>query len=166
MKKLITLLLLAMLPFATQAQTRFGYLSYDEAIKTMPDYALAQKNLETLRAQYDNEVKRAEDEFNKKYAEFLEEQADLAPAIRKKRQSELQELLDRNIAFKKDADRLLAQAEADMYNPLRQKLNAILRKIGQERGYAFILNTDNNALPFVSEAYGEDINEAVKAAVK
>lgn len=162
MKKLIALLLFSLLPFAMQAQTRFGYISYDKAIKAMPDYAIAQKNLETLKAQYDNEVKRAEEEFNQKYAEFLDEQASLAPAIRKKRQAELQDLLDRNIAFKKDADRLLAQAEADMYNPLRQKLNAALQQLGQERGYAFIINTDNNALPFINLAYGEDLNGVVK----
>lgn len=162
MKRLFSLLLLALLPFAMQAQMRFGYLSYDKAIKATPDYAVAQNNLASLKAQYDNEVKRAEEEFNEKYAEFLEEQATLAPAIRKKRQAELQELLDRNIAFKKDADRLLAQAEADMMSPLRQKLNATLQQIGQERGYAFILNTDNNALPFVNSAYGEDLNGVMK----
>lgn len=163
MKKLIIFFLFIMLPFAVHAQVRFGYLSYSEAIKTMPDYAIIQKNISSLKAQYDNEIKRAEDEFNLKYEQFLEGQRSFAPSIMKKRQSELQELLDRNVAFKKDADRLLRQAEDDMYGPLRQKLDAVLRKIGQERGYAFILNTDNNALPFVSQAYGEDITEVVKS---
>lgn len=165
MKKLIVFLLFATLPFIAQAQMRFGYLSYSEAIKTMPDYALMQSNLSSLKTQYDNETKRAEDEFNQKYEQFLEGQRDFAPSILKKRQSELQELLDRNVAFKKDADRLLRQAEDDMYTPLRQKLDAVLNKIGQERGYAFILNTDNDALPFVNPAYGEDITEEVKTAM-
>lgn len=163
MKKLIIFFLFVTLPFAVQAQMRFGYLSYSEVIKAMPDYAIMQKNLSSLKTQYDNEIKRAEDEFNLKYEQFLEGQRSFAPSIMKKRQSELQELLDRNVAFKKDADRLLRQAEDDMCSPLRQKLDAVLKKIGQERGYAFILNTDNNALPFVSPAYGEDITEVVKS---
>ena len=41
-----------LLPLAAAAQMKFGYLSYSEAIKAMPDYAVMQKNLESLRAQY------------------------------------------------------------------------------------------------------------------
>lgn len=162
MKKLILFLFLLMLPFAAGAQMRFGYFSYGDALKAMPDYAVVQKNLSSLKAQYENETKRAEEEFNQKYESFLEGQADFAPAILKKRQAELQDLLNKSISFKKEADRLLKQAEADMYTPLKNKLNAALRRIGQERGYAFILNTDNEALPFVNSAYGEDISTLVR----
>lgn len=162
MKKNIFLLFFLLLPLAAAAQLKFGYLSYGEAIKSMPDYGVAQKNIESLRAQYDNEIKRAEDEFNSKYESFLDGQAGFAPAILKKRQAELQDLLDKNVAFKKEADRLLRQAEGDMYAPLRARLDAILKKIGLERGYAFILNTDNDALPFINPENGEDINEVVK----
>lgn len=162
MKKNIFLLLFFLLPLAASAQLKFGYLSYGEAIKSMPGYSVAQKNIESLRAQYDNEIKRAEDEFNAKYESFLDGQASFAPAILKKRQAELQDLLDKNVAFKKEADRLLRQAEADAYAPLRTRLDATLKKIGQDRGYAFILNTDNNALPFVNPESGDDINAVVK----
>ena len=48
-----------------------------------------------------------------------------------------------------------------MYAPLRSELDAMLAKLGRERGYAFILNADGNALPFVNMAYGEDITETV-----
>lgn len=173
MKKTILLLLLALLPFvagaqATQqpAQIKFGYLSYNEALKAMSDYAVMQKNLESLRAQYAGETKRAEDEFNAKYEEFLEGQKDFAPVILDKRQSELQELLNKNIAFKKEAERLLVQAESDMMAPLKKKLNSILSKIAHDRGLALIVNTDNDALPFIDPAYGEDINTFVKNVLK
>jgi len=165
MKKNIFLLLFFLLPLAACAQFKFGYLSYGEAIKSMPGYAVAQANISSLREQYDNEIKRAEEEFNGKYESFLEGQAGFAPAILKKRQAELQDLLDKNIAFRKEADRLLKQAEDDMCMPLRARLDEILRKLGQERGYSFILNTDNDALPFVDPAAGEDINADVKAAI-
>ena len=71
------------------------------------------------------------------------------------------ELLAKGISFKAEAARLLKQAEADMYAPLKTKLADVLRRIGTERGYAFIINTDGDALPFVNDAYGEDITAAV-----
>ena len=142
-------------------QLRFGYLSYDAALKAMPAYATARQNLASLKAQYDAETKRSEEEFNEKYEEFLSVQQELDAPILRKRQAELQELLDKGVSFKAEAARLLAQAEADMYAPLRSELDALLAKLGRERGYAFILNADGNALPFVNMAYGEDITETV-----
>ena len=131
MKKLLLLIILTVLPFVSQAQEnvsrqqiKFGYLSYTEALKSMTDYPLMQQNLESLRKQYQNETKRAEDEFNAKYEAFLEGQRDFAPVILEKRQAELQELLNKNIAFKQEAARLLRQAEADMTAPLKKKLNS------------------------------------------
>lgn len=80
----------------------------------------------------------------------------------KKRQYELQELLNNSVSFKKEAARLLEKAEADMYAPLKKRLNEILRQIGRERGYAFILNTDNDAVPYIDTASGEDISALVR----
>lgn len=125
-----------------------------------------QSNLSSLRAQYEEETKRSEEEFNEKYELFLDGRSSLDKPILQKRQAELQELLTKNIAFKKEAERLLKQAEADMYAPLKDKLNAVLAKIGMERGYAFILNTDNDALPFVNLSYGEDVTTLVLDAIK
>ena len=55
----------------TNCVMKFGCLSYEAALKAMPDYAVAQKSLDELKAKYDAEVKRVEDEFNKKYSEKI-----------------------------------------------------------------------------------------------
>lgn len=166
MRRLLSLLSVVFLALTAGAQARFGYLSYGDAIKAMPDYAVMQQNLATLRAQYEEETKRSEAEFNEKYELFLEGRGSLDRPILQKRQAELQEMLTKNISFKKEAERLLKQAEADMYAPLKKKLDGILDKIGTERGYAFILNTDGDALPFVNTVYGEDLTVPVLEAVR
>ena len=142
---------------------KFGYLSYEAVFQAMPDYTILQANMAQLREKYEAEQKRVENDFNKKYEEFLDNQASFPKTILQKRQSELQEMLDKNIAFKKESQRLLNEAEAEGQAPLKEKLGAALAKIGQERGYAFILNTDGNVAPWLNTAMGEDITEAVKA---
>lgn len=167
MKKILIALLMAIAAVSINAQDlRFGYLSYDAALKAMPEYSQALANVDKLRAQYDNELKRAEKEFNAKYEDFLENQRSMAPAILDKRQAELQELLQKNLKFKQEADRLLRQAESDAYAPLRQKLNDAIRKIGMQRGYAFVMNTDGNACPYVDSTRGEDISLLVSDELK
>ena len=148
-------------PTAQQPTLKYAYISYDKALKAMPGYETAQQNITSLKAQYEAEANRSEEEFNEKYEEFLDVQNELDGPILRKRQAELQELIDKGISFKAEAARLLKQAEADIYAPLRSELDALLRKLGTERGYAFIINTDSNALSFANTLYGEDITELV-----
>ena len=151
---------------AAQQGLKFGYVSYQALLTAMPDYALAQTAMAQLREKYDAEQKRVEDDFNQKYEEFLDVQRNFPQTILQKRQSELQEMLDKNIAFKKESQRLLAEAEAEALAPLKERLNAALIQVGQEQGYAFILNTDQQAAPFINPAMGEDATELVKAVLR
>lgn len=151
---------------AVASQLRYAYLSYDSVFTAMPDYAVVQHNLQQLRTQYDAEAKRVEDDFNKKYEEFLDGQREFPQTILQKRQTELQELMDKNIQFKNESRRLLAEAERSAYAPLHAKLSTVLQRIGMERHYAFILNTDNHAAPFLNPAMGEDITLYVKSQFK
>lgn len=166
MKKTILFIMALVLPVIAGAQVRFAYFSYSEVFGSMPGRAIVQENMKKLSAQYDAETKRAEEEFNVKYEEFLEGQRDFAPAILNKRQAELQEIMEKNVAFKEEAHRLLKQAEDDMNMPLKAKLNDALRRIGMERGYAFILNTDNDACPYIDPAQGTDITAELKELLK
>ena len=168
MKRLFFVLLaMVLLPrMAVAQQKMFGYFSYDEAIKEMPEYVLVQENLNDLKSKYDQEMKRVEDEFNRKYEDFLDGKNDFAPTILQKRQTELQELLKKNVAFKAEAQRLLQQAEVDALAPLKKKLQDVLNNIGTERGYAFILNTDGDACPFINPEMGEDVTQMVKEALR
>ena len=166
MKKFLFSLLMLALPLLASAQTRFGYFSYNAVLTSMADYQLAKRSVEDLRIKYDAEMKRAEQDFNTKYEEFLEVQRDLVPSILRKRQSELQEMMEKNIAFKKDAEQLLKQAEADAYAPVKRKLNEAVANVGREHGYAFVLNTDNDACPYVNPELGEDATEAIKDKIK
>ena len=144
-----------------QASALFGYLSYDEALRTMPAYDLAQQKLMSLRTQFNTEMSRVEDEFNAKYEEFLEGRADFPPTILKKRQMELQELMDRNIAFREQSQAELKKTENDLMAPLKQQLNAAIQKVGLSLGLAFILNTDQNACPFINPSLGANVSEQV-----
>lgn len=145
---------------------RFGYFSFTEVFHTMPGYAIAKHNMDDLKAKYDAETKRAEDEFNSKYEEFLDGQRNFAPSILEKRQAELRELMAKNIAFKAEAERLLKQAEKEAYAPLKAQIKTVLQRVGKEKGLAFIMNADDDVLPYVDSALGEDVTALIKENLK
>lgn len=180
MKKIFFLLVIALTTMTVQAQQtttvqqtasapaalHFGYFSYDEVLHAMSGYTIAQRQVEDLRAKYDAETKRVESEFNAKYEEFLEGQRSFAPTILEKRQAELRELLEKNMAFKAEAQQLLKKAEAEALAPLKTQIDAALEKIGIAKDFAFILNTDNNTVPFINASMGEDITSTLKGMLK
>ena len=149
-----------------QPALRFGYFSFEQVFHTMPGYAIAKHNMDDLRAKYDAETKRAEDEFNAKYEEFLDGQRSFAPSILEKRQAELRELMAKNVTFKAEAVRLLQQADAEAYAPLKAQIDAAVQKVGKVKGLAFILNTDKGAFPYVNALCGEDVTLLIKENLK
>ena len=166
MRKILFLLL--SLAFATafaqeeaKAPIHFGYLSYDQALQAMPQYALVQQKMAELRRQYEAEMQRVTDEFNRKYEEFLEGQREFPKIILQKRQSELQELMTRNVAFKEEGRKQLANAEREALAPLKIRLAETVAKIASERGLALVVNTDSDACPYINPEMSENISELV-----
>lgn len=145
-----------------QGAFKYGYLSYNAVFQAMPEYEKSQQKLQELKAKYDAEAKRAEDEFQRKFAEFIQDQKDMPENILLKRQNELQELMNRNVAFKTEAQSLLTQAEKDLQADMTFLLNEAIKATGIEQGLAFILNTDGGTCPYINPSLGVDVTTIVK----
>ena len=145
---------------------RFGCINYDEVLLSMPEYAQAEADLLTLKSKYDAEMKASEEEFNAKYENFLSEQGNYAPAILRKRQSELEDMMHRNESFRAESLRLLSQAEKDLVKAVRAKLDEAIRRVSEEHKLAFVLDRGSDAVPFVNMQMAYDITAAVAAQVK
>ena len=161
MKRLF-LLFFVLIPVIASAQIQFGYLSYQQVLKEMPEYAQAMQELQTLKAKYDEEAARGEAEFQKKFVDFLQGQKDFPQSIMQKRQAELQTLMDNGVAFRVQVQGLIAQAEKDLVAEVQKKLNRVLLEVGVEYGYSYILNTDDNACPYINPVVGVDVTELVR----
>lgn len=164
--KRFLLVIFACIAMAAQAQDnapalKFGYLSYDLAMKSMSEYATVQMRMDSLRSAFNAEMQRVEDEFNRKYEDFLDGQKDFPRTILLKRQTELQEMLQKNLVFKQQLQQELKDTEAQLMAPLRIHLNEAIATIAREQGLALVINTDANACPFIEPAMGVDVHELV-----
>ncbi|MBQ0060944.1 MAG: OmpH family outer membrane protein [Bacteroidaceae bacterium] len=160
MKKVIIALLMV-LPLSAMAQ-KFGYMNYNDVLTAMPEYLQAQNKLTDLKAQYKAETTRSEEDFNRKYNEFLEGQKDFPQNILQKRQKELQDLYQNGVQFREECEKLLKNAETELTNPAKAKLNAAIGQVGTEMQLDYIVNVENNNILFVGPN-GIDITNAVLA---
>ena len=151
-------------PLITQL-LQIGYLSYDSALHAMPDYAIIQARQEKLRQAYEAELKRVEDEFNRKYEDFLDGQRDFPRTILLKRQTELQQMLQHNLEFKRQGLQELKNSEEEALAPLRRKLSEAIAMVARGKGLPLVVNTDSNACPFIDSEMGVDLQEAVEQIV-
>lgn len=151
-----------LLPLTAAAQVKFGYLSYRVICQEMPQYVQAQQELQNMKAMYEKEATRGEEEFQRKFADFLQGQKEFPANILQKRQTELQDLMDRGIKFRKEAEQLLADAERAMLKDLSKQLDEAIVAVGMETGYSFILNIDDHACPFINPLLGDDVSNLVR----
>ncbi len=144
----------------------FGYIAYDKVLRSMPDYAVAQERVKTLREQYNKEAEYNEDKFYKMYAEYIQGQKTFPEEIMLKRQKELQVAMEQGISFRKDAVKLLSDAEKELLKPLRDKLDKAIAHVAKERGLAFVANTDAHAYPYINPADGIDVAGLVQLVLE
>ena len=162
MLKKIALFLMLILPMSVFAQ-KFGHIKTQEILTVMPEYTKAQTDINTMQKQYKDEMKRLEDEIEKKFAAYQQEQANLPKNIQERRQKELQELSERGMQMQQDAQQQLQQSWMQMLEPIAKKIDDAIKAVGQEGGYVYIFDLNATQIPFVNETLSTDVTGAVKA---
>mgnify|MGYP003448187510 FL=1 len=161
MLKKIALILLLIVPMSVCAQ-KFGHIKTQEILTAMPDYVKAQTDIQTMQKQYEDEMKRAQEEFNKKFTAYQEEQANLPKNIQERRQKELQELNEKGMQMQQDAQQELERSWMSMLEPIAKKIDDAIKAVGQEGGYVYIFDLNATQIPFVNETLSTDVTGAVK----
>ena len=80
MKKLIIAMML-ILPMAVSAQ-KFGHINTQELFAQMPEVAKVKLQMDTVQAQYENQLASMNEEFQKKYQDYQAQEATMADAIK------------------------------------------------------------------------------------
>lgn len=158
MKKLI-LLALILAPMTLFAQ-KIGVVNQGEIIQAMPEYTAAQTELQNTGKQYEDEIKRMQEELQKKAEAFDKEAANLPDAIKTRRQNELQEMYQKIQTYAQDAQQSMAQSEQEKMQAIQEKLTKAIEEVGNTGGYAFVLI--EGSLPFINKNVCTDITAQVK----
>ena len=161
MLKKLALVIMLVAPMSMFAQ-KFGYFKSESIIPVMPEYAKAQTDIQALSKQYDDEIKRASDEFNKKFAEFQQEQKNFPQNILERRQKELQDLQEKAIQFQQDAQQQLQKAYADMMNPIYEKMEKSVKTVAKAGGYIMVFDLNRTDIPYIDESQVKDITNDIK----
>lgn len=160
MRKLLFVLIL--LPFTLSAQTvKFGFFGMNEVMEALPEYTAAQNDYNSLLELCDNEIAHNEAELTRLYVAFLDGQQSFPEPILRKRQKELQEMIDRSVVFRDQLKDYLAEAHDSLFSPIEQKIDAAVERVCLRNNLAYSIDTDKAAYRFINPDFGVNITDLV-----
>ena len=161
MKQLKTLLIAAIFILGASqtinAQAKTAHVDVSEIMSKMPAMLDAQKQLEKLNGTYDSDYRKMVEEYQAKLKKYEAEAPTVTDEVNGERSKEVQDMQNRIVAFRDNAQKELQQKESDIVKPLMDKVRNSIQKVGKAKGYQYVLDGSTLLL-----ADGPNITEDVK----
>lgn len=138
-----------------------GKISSKTILQNMPQYKAMQNSMKALKAQYEAEAKKSEEDFQRKFEEFMHGQKDFPKTILEKRQNELQNMLEANADFRIKVQSLLAEAEKSLLADVMAEMSDAVTSAAQARGISIVLDVDGGSIPYMVSGLAVDLTSAV-----
>ncbi|HEY5499567.1 MAG TPA: OmpH family outer membrane protein [Bacteroidales bacterium] len=165
MTKKLLIAIACLLPMSLFAQDlKFGYVNRAEIFQSMPETVSATKKIEDLAKNYETELTKIQDEYQKKGSEFVATRDSLPEAIRARRMTEIQDLETRLNSFYQDSQKDIQKQQQELIVPINDKLSKAVKAVGQENGFVYIFDISINAgLMYWSAEKCTDVTNMVRA---
>ncbi len=158
-KFIFTLLFLPSMLLAQPAE--FGYFSLAEVMDALPENSAAQDDYNSLLSLCDEEIAFCEETLTRAYVSFLDGQQTFPEPILRKRQKELQEMVDRSVILRDELKEHLAQAHDSLFAPIIEKIDAAVERVCLRSNLAYAIDTDKSAYRFINPNFGVEITDLV-----
>lgn len=161
-KHLLTAALLLLLALPAGAQ-KYAVVNTDYVLKSIPDYASAQKRLDRYVTDWTKELADLEAELKNLKEEYEQENYLLPESLKKRRMEDIrtkeQELRDKQQErFGPGGD--LDKRRAELMKPVQDRVNSTIERIAHEKNYAIVFDKSASAtILFASKKY--DISDDV-----
>ena len=164
--KLISLGVLFLILSATLSaqnpQVAVAYVNTTDLLSAFPAKEEATQKLVALSENYKKELELMQNEYNKKYSDYITYQGSLAENIKLRRMQELTELENKMQQFMQLAQKDIEQQEKAMLEPLKKQISDAIRQVGVEHNFTAIYDLANPGIAFVNPV-AVDANPLVKA---
>ncbi len=154
-------LFLLFVPFVLSAQNRFGYFSYSEVLEALPQYAQAGEEYELLKQRCQEELDRNEQELTRLYVAYLDGHREFPEPILRRRQNELQQMVDNSVALRAQLKDWLSQARDSLLLPCTEAIDASLARVCAAYSLSYAIDTDIEAYKYINPEFGVDITALV-----
>lgn len=160
---LLTISFVALTASVSIAQQQIAFVDSDAILSELPERKQMEVELESYQKQLSAKVEEEQKKLQLYYQEVMTkvQAGDLSPKQQQDEETKVQQMqtdLQRNAL---EADQKLAQKEQELSKPIVDKFNAALKKVAEEKGYAYIVDKKM----FLYFGGGVDATADVRAAM-
>ncbi|MBQ1973999.1 MAG: OmpH family outer membrane protein, partial [Paraprevotella sp.] len=112
----------------------------------------------------EDDLKRMQDELQKKGAEYEAEKANLLDNVRIRREAELEDLYKRIQQSYQDNQLALQKVSQEKMQAISELMSAAIKKIGDAGGYVYIMDI-SAGIPYISSTLSTDLTGEIKKAL-
>lgn len=147
------------------AQNKFGYFSYKAVLDSLPQYHEAINEYNKLKQRCNEEIEHNELRLTRTYVSFLDGHRNFPEPILRKRQNELQQMIDNSVHFRDEVKKWLREAKDSFCTPCYDTIAVALKRVCTEMKLAYAIDIDRNIYKYINPEMGEDITEYILKAI-
>ena len=144
----------------SQATLKLGHIDSNEILTLMPETDSLQNELKNYADYLDQQMNAMAMEYQSKVTDYQDNVATMSDLIRQTKEKEITDLQTRIQAFQQSADQDLQAKQAELFNPLIEKVKNAIDEVGRENSYTYILDVGAGAVIFYEG--GDDVLPLVK----
>jgi outer membrane protein len=147
---------------SAQAQTnaKIGYLNSAEILKKVPGRDTLEKQLMDYRQGLEDQIQSMMVEYRSKLENYQTNRETMSDLIRQSKEGELREMEQRVQNFQQTADMDLQNKQAELFNPLLEKVQKAIEKVAEENGYTYVLDASMGVLLYYEK--GDNLQPLVE----
>jgi len=128
---------------------RLSYVDSEKIINDLPEAQVAQKELEGVFKQWQDELQKMSEDLQKGVEEYQKKEAVMAASAKESKQKELADLQQRARDFQ--AQKFGQNGEAQQLRdkklaPIREKILRAIETVAKEEGFSFVFDKANDIL--------------------
>jgi len=150
-KLLIFIFLLTISTTTTFAQEKYGHLNFGNVVAQMPDTKAADSQLEAYQKQLVSKGEEMAKTFQANYQKLVTDinSKTLSPKVQQDREVALQTEQQALLQYEQEVIQKVNVKRDELLKPIVEKVQAAIKAIGKENGYAMIFDTSTfNAILF------------------
>ncbi len=147
---------------STQAQTnaKFGYINSAKLLEKIPERTKLEKELDAYRKKLEDEIQTMVTEYTTKVQEYQNNESTMSDLIKQSKESEIREMEKRIQTFRQTADVDFQNKQTELFNPLLEKAQKAIEKVGDDNGYTYIFDVSMGTLLYYKK--GDNLQSLVE----
>ena len=125
----------------TQAQSKVAHINTQDLIKSMPEMATAQSEMEKLGKTYEADIKAMVTEYQNKMKQYEAEAPTKTDEENQKRLIEVQTMEQNIQQYRGTAQQDMQKKEVDLLKPITEKAKAAILKVARAQGFQYVFDS-------------------------